>query len=810
MEIELSERLGLSTKDAEERLKNYGYNKIKEDKKLKDIELLINQFKSPYILLLLFTALLSAILGEKIDAFIIISIILLAGFLGFWQERGAYKTIEKLLSMVKTYVSVIRDGKEMEIPIEHVVPGDIVFLRAGDMIPADGVVIKGKDLFVNESLLTGEAYPVEKFEGSNLFMGTHVISGFGVMEVIKTGKDTEYGKIVDRLRLGKERTDFERGLRRFGYTLFETATVLIIIVFAVNAYYNRGIISSLLFALSLGIGITPVLLPAVISVALSYGARNMARKDAIVKRLVSIENFGSMNVLCCDKTGTLTEGKMKVFAFKDINDKDNEKIALFSYINSHFQTGYKNPIDDAIKESLKSINISEFKKLDELPYDFNRKRLSILVKKDTQNILVTKGAYFHVIEICSYAEIDGKVVNIEEVIQKIEELYTYYSCQGFKLIAVAYKQVDKDKIDFKDEKEEIFLGFVILHDPLKKDAKDLIDRLLSLGIELRIITGDNKFVAQHIAENLGFKGGVLSGDEINKISEDALIKRVKDTFIFAELSPLQKDNIVLALRKAGYVVGYMGDGINDIAAMRSADVAISVENAVDVAKESADIVFLKSDLQAIIDFVIEGRKTFLNTIKYLFMQVSSNFGNVFSMTGASFIVPFLPMLPKQVLTTNLLSDIAVMSIPSDNVDKDWIKSPKKWDIEFIKKFMIVFGLISSIFDFITFTFLLFIFKTSVELFRSAWFIESLLTQIFILLVLRTKKFFLNSNPSIFLLVNTFAISIIGFILPFTPLGKLLELKPLSIQLYIFVAIVIILYILIVEIAKKLFYKKYDL
>jgi len=427
-----------------------------------------------------------------------------------------------------------------------------------------------------------------------------------------------------------------------------------------------------------------------------------------------------------------------------------------------------------------------------------------------QNLLITKGAYSHVIEICSYAEIDGKVVNIKEVIQKIEKLYTYYSGQGFKLIAVAYKQADKDKVDFRDENEEIFLGFVILHDPLKKDAKDLIDRLLSLGIKLRIITGDNKFVAQHIAENLGLKGKVLSGDEINKFSEDALIKRVKDTFIFAELSPLQKDRIVLALRKAGYVVGYMGDGINDVAAMRSADVAISVENAVDVAKESADIVLLKSDLHTIIDSVLEGRKTFLNTMKYLFMQVSSNFGNVFSMTGASFIVPFLPMLPKQVLTTNLLSDTAVMSIPSDNVDEDWIKSPKKWDIEFIKKFMIVFGLISSIFDFITFTSLLFIFKTSIELFRSAWFLESLLTQIFILLVLRTKKFFLNSNPSIFLLLNTLTISIIVFILPFTPPGKLLELKPLTIQLYIFIAIVIIFYILTVEIGKKLFYKKYDL
>ncbi|WP_299239892.1 magnesium-translocating P-type ATPase [Sulfurihydrogenibium sp.] len=802
--------VGLSSREAEERLKKYGLNKVGKEKRFTDLELFLNQFKSPYILLLLFTALLSAILGETIDALVIITIVLLGSILDFWQERGAHRTVEKLLSMVKTYVNVIRDGKEMEIPIEYVVPDDIVVLRAGDMVPADGVLLEAKDIFINESLLTGEPYPVEKFANDKVFMGTHVVSGFGIMKAVKTAKDTEYGKIADKLRLGKAETDFERGLRRFGYTLLEVATILIIVVFAVNTYYHRGVIDSLLFALSLGIGITPVLLPAVVSVGLSYGARFMANKGAIVKRLASIENFGSMNVFCCDKTGTLTEGKMKIFAFKNIKDQDDSKVAIFSCVNSCLQTGYKNPIDDAIKESQKDLDISDYKKLDEIPYDFNRKRLSILVKKDDKNVLITKGAYSHIIEVCKYAEIDGKILDIKDTIQDIEKLYTLYSSQGYKLIAVSYKYVDKERIDFNDESDEIFIGFVILHDPLKSDAKDLVSKLKDLGIELRIITGDNKLVAQHIAQSLGLDGKVLSGEDIRHLSEDALINKVKDTFVFAELTPLQKDLVVSALKDAGYVVGYMGDGINDIAAMREADVAISVDNAVDIAKETADIVLLKADLQTIIDAVVEGRKTFLNTMKYLFMEVSSNFGNVFSMTGASFIIPFLPMLPKQVLTQNLMSDAAVMSIPTDNVDKDWIKTPKKWNIEFIKRFMIVFGLISSVYDFITYFSLMYVFNASQELFRSAWFLEGLSTQVAVLLVLRTRKIFLKSKPSNFLILTVSLIFISGFIIPFTPIGKLLELQPLTLSLYLFVIIVIILYILTVEIGKKFFYKKYDL
>lgn len=805
-----SKILGLSSSQANERLKRYGYNRIEKRERLSDLDILLSQFKNPYIFLLLFTAILSAFLGEKTDAFVIVSIILLGGLLDFWQERGAHKTVEKLLSMVKTHATVIRDGVERDIPMEEVTVEDAVILRAGDMVPADGKVLEAKDLFVNEALMTGEAYPVEKNVGDDVYMGTHVVSGFGVIKVFKIGRDTEYGKIVEKLKLGKGETDFERGLKRFGYTLLEVATFLIFLVFAVNTYYNRGVIDSLLFALSLGIGITPVLLPAVVSVGLSYGARHMAHKGAIVKRLASIENFGSMNVLCCDKTGTLTEGVMKVYTFRDISDKENKKVALFSYLNSYFQTGYKNPIDEAIKEELKSTDISEFKKLDELPYDFNRKRLSVLIKKDQENLLITKGAYSHVIDICTYAEIDGKVVDIRKVMQEIQEIYTQYSVQGFRLIAIAYKPIKEDSISYGDEEGEIFLGFVVMYDPLKKDAKNVVEKLLSLGVELRIITGDNRLVAEYVAEKLGLKGKVMSGEDFKNFSEEALIRRIKDVFVFAELSPLQKERVVSALKKAGYVVGYMGDGINDVTAMRSADVAISVENAVDVAKESADIVLLKPDLNTVIDAVLEGRKTFLNTMKYLFMQTSSNFGNVFSMAGASLLVPFLPMLPKQVLTANLLTDIAVMSIPADSVDDDWIKLPKRWNIEFIEKFMFFFGLLSSFFDYITFTFLLYILGATSETFRTAWFLEGLFTQILVLLILRTRKPSIKSRPSSLLIFTVFVTGVAGLLIPFTPLGNLLELKPLNLTLYVFIFLITLLYLVSVEALKRLFYGRYDL
>jgi len=519
-----------------------------------------------------------------------------------------------------------------------------------------------------------------------------------------------------------------------------------------------------------------------------------------------------MTVLCSDKTGTLTKGKMEVLSFINLLNEEDKKVALYSYLNSYFQSTYKNPIDEAILSTSNSVDVSSFRKLDEIPYDFNRKMLSILVEKEGKKILITKGAYSHVLEVCKYAEINGNVVEIKEVIKSVEKLYKDYSSEGFKIIAVAYKFVDKNNIDYEDEKEEILLGFVILHDPLREDARELIERLSSLGIELKIITGDNELVASYIAKKLNLGGSVVSGKELERLSkeslsEKALIRKIKDVSIFAELTPIQKEMVVNLLRKSGQVVGYLGDGINDLLAMRSADVAISVESATDTVKEGADIVLVKHDLSILADAVVEGRKSFLNTMKYLLMQVSSNFGNVFSMAGASLIIPFLPMLPKQVLTLNLLTDIAVMSIPTDRVSEEDTKKPLKWDMGFMKRFMWYFGSLSSVFDYITFMSLLYIFRADAMTFRSGWFLEGLLTQVLVLLTLRTRRFFLKDFPSLPLVFTVLGVAITGIILSFTPIGKLLELKPLDFKLYTAVILIVLSYIVSVELLKRFFFSK---
>jgi len=800
---------GLSSKEAEEKLKQYGFNIIKEKKEISDIKLYLSQFKNPFMILLIFATILAYFLGDKLESLIILFIIIISTFLTFWQERSANKAIQKLLSIVKVYVNVIRDNKEVEIPIEYVVPEDIVVLRAGDIVPADGKIIESKDLFINEALLTGEPYPVEKRENDKIFMGTHVVSGYGLAVVEKTGQNTEFGKLAKKLKLGKEETEFERGLRKFGYLLVDIAILLVFVVFAVNIYFHRPFIDSLLFALSLAVGLSPSLLPAVITLNLSYGAKHIAKAGAIVKRLVSIENFGSMNVFCSDKTGTLTEGEMKIYGYKDALDMDNPLIAEYIYVNSFFETGYKNPIDDAIRNNLKDdIDITKYKKLDEIPYDFNRKRLSILVKKENKNILITKGAFPNIISISKYVFIDNNIQDIENYKDLIEKTFDEYSKKGFKVIAVSFKEINKEQISFEDENDMVFLGFLILFDPLKKDAKELIQKLSEIGVKLKILTGDNSSVSIYIANELNLSTKILTGKEIDNLSEEALIKVVQDVDIFAELNPLQKERVITSLRKAGNVVGYMGDGINDIAAMRSADVAISVNNAVDIAKETAEIVLLKPDLDILINAILEGRKTFINTMKYLFMQTSSNFGNIFSMAGASFIIPFLPLLPKQVLTQNLLTDMAVMSIPYDNVDKEWLKEPKRWNLEFIKHFMIVFGLISSVFDYITFGFLLIIIKASEEIFRSGWFLESMLTQIFVLLILRTRKNIFSSLPSKYLIASVSFIFLATIFIPYTIIGKILELKPLPLDIYLGVSVIVLIYLLVVEITKQYFYRKY--
>ncbi len=798
--------MGLNKDEVRQRLKIYGYNTFKR-KKLSNLRLFFSQFKNPFIYLLFITATLSYGLGETTDALIILLILLVSGIIGFYQESSANKSVEKLLSMVKTSVAVIRDGKKEKVPAEEIVPGDIVILSAGDIVPADILLLEARDFYVDESLLTGEAYPEEKHKGENVYMGTSVVSGYGIGKVERTGKLTHYGQIVEKIKLGREETDFERGLKQLGFVLFQIASVMIVVVFAINAYFHKGVMNSLLYALSVGIGITPFLLPVIVNTTLLQGAKALARNGVIIKRLASLYNMGNTRVLCMDKTGTLTWGRMEVLGFINLMEEADEKVRLYASLNALMQTGYKNPIDDAIISISDKKYLENFSKLDEVPFDFQRKRLSVLIKDGNGNhTIITKGAYRKVIEICSYALLDGRTLNIGQIQEEIEEVYKKYSKQGYKVLALAYKDVKKYRIKREDERDMILAGFILLHDPIKPDAKELIQQLLSLGVDIRIITGDNALVARRFAQEVGLPQKVISGDDLRNYPPEALPVLVKDTYIFAELDPMQKEDVVLALKRLGNVVGYVGDGANDLLAMRASDVAISVQNAMDVVKENADILLAKLDLLGISQAIVMGRKAFINSMKYAKTQTSSNFGNMFSVIGASVLLPFIPLLPYQVLTLNLLADLSFLTLSSDNVDEEKLKKPTSWDTTSLRKFIIFFGPVSSLFDYATFFYALYFLKASPDLFRSLWFLESLVTQSLVLLFLRTERVaFLHSKPSKMLMLTILGIIAFGFLLPYVPLGRFINLYPLPASSLIFVICVAFLYSSLVELLKRFYY-----
>lgn len=818
---------GLISNEAEKRLLTFGLNSIKQQKSDSTIRLLLSQFKSPINIILFFAIGLSFFLHDATDAIIILAIVLISGLLSFWQEYGANDAVAKLLEVVKIKTNVLRDGKPTEIGVENIVPGDVVLLKAGAVIPADSLILESDSLNIDEATLTGETYPVEKQAGAlpvetplnarrnSLWMGTHVISGTAKALIISTGKDTEFGKISERLKLRPLETEFERGIRSFGYFLMEVTLVLVIAIFAINVLLKRPALDSFLFSLALAVGLTPQLLPAIVSINLAHGAKMMAKVNVIVKRLASIENFGSMNVLCSDKTGTLTDGIVKLQSTVDVNGKHSEKVFLYAYLNASFETGFINPIDEAIRMH-QSIDIKDYVKLDEHPYDFIRKRLSIMLTepaKDSGNqkkhIMITKGALTNILGICTKAEIeDGKVVDIKEVSESIEKQYEDFSGKGYRTLGVAYKNIETEStIEDELETDMIFLGFITLFDPLKENIGKTVEELEALGISLKIITGDNRLIASNIVSQMGFKDAkILTGPEIHNISDSALLKKVGDISVFAEVEPNQKERIIIALKKAGYVVGYMGDGINDTSALHAADVSISVDSAVDVAKEAADIVLLEKKLDVLINGVKAGRITFANTLKYVFMATSANFGNMFSMAGASLFLPFLPLLPKQILLTNLLTDFPEMTIATDSVDAEMLMKPRKWDINFIRKFMLTFGLISSIFDYITFGVLLFIVHGTDVQFRTGWFIESVVSASLIVLVIRSRQPFFRSVPGKYLSIATICVTIAALVIPNTPLSGLLGFTSMPVWILLVIAIIVASYIFIAEIAKNWFYK----
>ena len=812
---------GLSSTEAESRLKDYGANLLKPRKRSDALALFLSQFKSPIILILLFAAVLSFFLHDRVSSSIILGIVFLSGVLGFWQEKGAADAVEKLLSIVKIKASVLRDGDSIEIAVEEIVPGDIVLLKAGEMIPGDCLILESRDLFVDEATLTGETYPVEKTPGvlpdetqlanrvNSLFMGTHVVSGTSRGLVVKTGKGTEFGKVSERLKLRAPETEFERGVRRFGYFLLEVTLVLVILIFAVNVYLSRPVLESLLFSLALAVGLTPQLLPAIISVNLAHGAKRMAAQKVIVKKLDSIENFGSMNVLCSDKTGTLTEGIVRLHSTLDISGNESEKVLLYVYINSFYETGFTNPIDEAIR-NYRKFDLSSYQKLDEEPYDFVRKRLSILVSKDNRKLMVTKGALSNVLDVCAYAEgPDGKIIDIEVVRAEIKRCFEDFSSKGYRLLGISYRDLGSEtNITKKSESQMVFLGFLVLFDPAKPGMTDTLNRLKKAGISLKVITGDNRAVAGTLCTQVGLPvARILTGSDMHQMSDEALVKKVNEVEIFAEVEPNHKEKIILALRKAGNVVGYMGDGINDASALHSADVGISVDSAVDVAKEAADIVLLEKDLNVLVQGVQEGRKTFANTLKYVFMSTSANFGNMFSMAGASLFLPFLPLLPTQILLTNLFTDLPEMAIATDSVDKELVEKPRRWDIKFIRKFMLTFGPLSSIFDFLTFGVLLLFLHASKSQFRTGWFLESVISASLVVLVIRTRRPFFKSVPGRYLFVTTVSVVLFTLILPYTALGKLFQFSPLSVKFLLLMGLIVLFYILGAELVKNVFYVK---
>ncbi|MEI6848103.1 MAG: magnesium-translocating P-type ATPase [Chlorobiaceae bacterium] len=812
---------GLSENAAREKLKQYGTNTLKGKSRTSALMLFLLQFKSPVTLLLIFAALLSFALHDQTDAVIILLIVLVSGVLGWWQEKGASNAVTELMKMVQIKCRVVREGKEREIHVEEIVPGDVILLSAGDVIPGDSLLLESKELFVDEAAFTGETYPVEKNRGvlpaetplaarsNTLFMGAHVISGKARAVVIKTAMQTEFGKISDTLRLKSPETDFERGVRRFGYMLMEITMVLVVIIFAVNVLLHKPVLDSFLFSLALAVGLTPQLLPAIITVNLATGARNMARKRVIVKRLSSIENFGSMNILCSDKTGTITEGKVTLHKAASVSGEPSEKVLEYAWLNAFLQQGFHNPIDTAIINS-KQGSAGSFVVQSEVPYDFIRKRLSVQIRNATSNIVITKGALNQILEVCTQVETEnGTIVALDEKLAQISSLYTRLSSEGYRTLGIAYTKGENQKnFTRQDETSMIFLGFITFFDPPKADAGAAINNLAKLGVALKIITGDNALVAGSLGKQIGIGNpALLTGAEIRRMSDVALMQQAVRTDIFAEVEPDQKERIIHSLKKAGNVVGFMGDGINDASALHAADVGISVDSAVDVAKEAAEIVLLDHDLKVLEQGIIEGRKTFANTMKYVFMATSANFGNMFSMAGASLFLPFLPLLPKQILLTNLLTDFPEITIAGDRVDAINIDKPHRWDIRFIKRYMITFGILSSVFDFLTFGVLHYFLHAKEALFQTGWFVESVISAALIVLVIRTRLLFFKSKPGKYLVTATLLVVLAVLAVPISPFAAMFGFAQLPLAFYGWMLLIVVLYIISAELTKHFFYKQ---
>lgn len=815
---------GLTDEEARFRLERDGPNVIAEKKELGIIREFLSHFKNPLVVILLAAASISAYLGEMKN-FIVISLIVIASvILNFIEEHGANNAAKKLKEKVSLTSTVIRGGEKREVKTSEICKGDVVFLSSGDLVPADARIFEADDFFVNESALTGESLPREKYPRAEakgcaaeddacdvIWMGTNVISGSALAVIFQTGSATEFGKIARSIAKKEEKSEFEIGVTHFGLFISKVILALVLVIFLANSLVNRDILQSFLFAVAIAVGVTPELLPMILSITMARGSRQMAKKGVIVKKLSAIPNFGGMEIMCTDKTGTITEDKIELVKYTDISGRADENVFLHAYLNSVHQTGIKNPLDSAVV-GFKKIPIDPYRKVEEIPFNFVRRMMSIAVAGPDGRVLITKGAPETVMERCvaykSGAEIRPFTDDAKDTALKN---YESLSRDGFRVLAVAVKTalVEKDRYTPADEAGLTLLGFVSFLDPAKKDTGEVLRKLQEHGIEIKVITGDNELVTKKVCSEVGLDvKGVLLGADISALTDDALAVRAEKTTIFARFSPDEKNRVIDALRSRGHVVGYMGDGINDAPSLKAADVGISVEHAVDIAKETADIILTRKSLLAIVDGVLEGRRSFGNTMKYLMMGLSSNFGNMFSVIAAVFYLPFLPMLPIHILFNNFIYDFSQVTIPLDNVDEDWLKRPRKWNMSFVKKFMYVFGPISSVFDVLTFVVLFSVFKLGESAFQTGWFMESLATQTLVIHIIRTRHVpFLQSRAHKSLLASTVSAVAVGWVVPFTPLGKILKFSPLPTAVVLAIGGMVLAYLVLVELVKRKFYRK---
>jgi len=807
--------LGLTPQEAAARLDQFGPNEPTAARRHSLFSDFLHAFSNPLVLILVIAAVISAFMGEAVDAGIIGVIVLLSAIIDVTQTYRSQQAMERLRDRVAPTATILRGGEWKEIQRRGVVPGDIFRLSAGDLVPADARLLVARDLYVQQAALTGESLPCEKAatgepaspkaEARNMvFLGTSVVSGTATAEVVATGPRTAFGDISARLAAHPEETAFDHGLRNFSQLLARTVLFLVIFLIVASILRHRDPFQSLLFAVALAVGLTPEFMPMITSVTLSKGAVAMSRKKVIVKHLSAIQNLGSLDVLCSDKTGTLTAGTMSLDRSLDPFGNPSQRALELAYVNSRFETGIRSPLDEVILHQSPP-SMEGGTKCDEIPFDFERRRLSVVVERQSRRILITKGAPEGILSLLSGYEVNGKIEPVsEDAAKRFQHTSDELNSQGFRSLAVAYVEVPaRPNYSVGYECNLILAGFLTFSDEPLADAAQVMESLKQDGVEVKVISGDNDRVTGHVCAQVGIASGhILTGDELERMTDPALGHDVEETRVFARISPAQKNRILLALKHNGHAVGFMGDGINDAPSLHAADVGISVSSAVDVARDSADVILVEPGLRVLHDGIIEGRKAFGNVMKYLLMGTSSNFGNVLSMAAASFFLPFLPMLPTQILLNNLLYDVGQLTIPTDNVDDTYLQKPQRWNINLIRNFMVFIGPVSSLFDFLTFYVLLHVFRSSEAQFHTGWFVESLATQTLVLFVIRTSKNPLRSRPSNPLLATCLAVVAIGMYLPFSPLAGMLGFTPLPAAYFAFLVIATGTYLLLVEFAKR--------